>query len=95
MEEKNAYIKKFNARIQELQADLDKLDAKAHKSEADMRIKYENEINQLKQKQTEAQAKLEEIKNASEDAWTEFKAGADKAYEDLKSSWKAAWDKFK
>ncbi len=95
MENREAYIEKFNAQLKEIRADLDKLDAKARQSEADLKIKYQDQIEDLKRKQIEAQAKLDEIKNSSGDAWQELKAGADVAFENLKISWNNAWEKFK
>jgi multidrug resistance efflux pump len=95
MENKEAYIEKFNARIKALQADLDKLDAKARQSEADVKIKYQNEIEVLNKKKVEAQTKIDELKNISGGAWQDLKEGADKALTDLKTSWQSAMNKFK
>lgn len=94
MKNKEAYIDKFDAKIEELQADIDKLDAKARQSEADMRIKYQDELEQLKAQRDLAKSRLDEIKNSSDDAWEELKAGTEKAFDELKSSWNAAKSKF-
>ncbi len=95
MKNKEAYIEKFEAQIKELQADIDKLDAKARQSEADMKIKYQDELEQLRRKRDQLEGRLTEIKKASDDAWEELKAGAEKAYDELKFSWKSAMSRFR
>jgi DNA repair ATPase RecN len=95
MKNKAVYIEKFNAYLKELQADLDKLEDKVRKSEVDLKIKYKDDIENLKKKKAGLQAKLDEIRSSSGEAWNELKEGTDKAFDDLKKSWSAAWQKFK
>ena len=78
MDEKSAYRQKLEARLDQWRAEIDKLQAKAAEASADARIEYDKQIDELQEKQQDAQAKLEELNDASGDAWKDFKAGVEK-----------------
>ena len=60
MSDRTAYIKKMKAKLDEWNADIAKLEAKADGAEADMKIKYNEKIDALKEQREEAAAKLME-----------------------------------
>ena len=92
---KAAYEKKLQAQLDECNADMIKLKAKADKAEADAQIEYYKEIEELKSKKASVDQKLFELKEASEDAWEDLKAGADKAWDSLSDAVKSAASRFK
>ncbi len=92
---KAAYEKKLQAQLDECNADMIKLKAKADKVEADAQIEYYKEIEELKSKKASVDQKLFELKEASEDAWEDLKAGADKAWDSLSDAVKSAASRFK
>ena len=44
-------------------------------------------LNELKEKREAATKRFGEVKDASGEAWIEFKGGMDKAFDELKSAW--------
>lgn len=95
MSAKQAYEQKLEAKLNEWKAEIDKLKAKADGAEADSRLRYEKEIDDLKKRQAEARKKLEELRKASDDAWEDMKAGIDSAWSSLGDAIGKATSRFK
>ena len=95
MSSRDAYIQKMKAKLDEWNADIAQLEAKADGAEADMKMKYNEKIDALKKQREEAAAKLVELRNASEDAWEDIKVGLESAWDSLGSAMKSALSKFK
>jgi multidrug resistance efflux pump len=92
---KKAYEKKFQAQLDEWRAEIDKLRAKAEQADADARIRYQKEIDQLRAMQDDAVSKLERLRRASDDAWLDVKIGLDNAWESFNTALKSAAARFK
>ena len=95
MSDRDAYIQKMKAKLDEWTADIAKLEAKADGAEADMKIKYNEKIDALKEQREEAAAKLMEVRNASEEAWEDIKVGLENAWDSMGNAVKSALSKFK
>lgn len=95
MSNREAYIRKFQAQLDEWNADIDKLEAKAQKSKADAKIEYQKHLEQLRAKRDNAASKLEELKSASDDAWEDVKRGAEDAWQTCSDAVKKAVSRFK
>lgn len=91
---KDAYIDKLKAQLDEWSADIDQLEAKARKADADLRIKYESQLITLRVKRDEARVKLAEIRASAGDAWQELKKGSDEALDAIKHAIAEARKKF-
>src|ERR1700733_14255402 len=83
---RKAYADKFEAQLKSLTANLDKLKAQAQGASADLRIKFNKQIEDFQAKQQAARAKFEEFKSASADRVEALKGGLEKAWNDLKHS---------
>jgi len=95
MSAKEAYEQKLQARLDEWKAEIDKLKAKADGGEADARLRYEKEIDNLQKKQAEAREKLEELRKAGDDAWEDLKAGMENVWSSLEDAIGKATARFK
>lgn len=95
MSMKEAYEKKLQSQLDEWNAEIDKLKAKANKAEADAQLEYYKEIEELRSMQQAANSKLVELKGSSDDAWEDLKAGADSAWDSLGRAIKSAASRFK
>ena len=97
MEEKQqqAYMDKVNARIKVIGAKLEELKAKADQVDAETKIKYNQQIEKLAHKKQEVQTKLNEIKVSGKGAWSSLKIGLDAAISDLKTGVEKAISDFK
>ena len=64
--------------LDELNAQLDKLEAKAKDVNAEARVKYEKQMGEIRKASKAAQKKMEEIKSTGEDKWEALVAEGDK-----------------
>jgi hypothetical protein len=95
-DKRKAYEEKLDAQINELNAQLALIKAKADKAKAEAKVEYYTTIEALQLKRDTARAKLHELKKASgDDAWDDLKASAEKAWDDVKSAFHTAAEKFK
>jgi adenylylsulfate kinase len=95
MSEKDAYVEKLKAQLDEWNAELDKLEAEARKADAETRLNYEKHMKELRRRSDEAQRTLTELRNAKDDAWEDLKQGAQTAWDVLKTSLSKATSEFK
>lgn len=95
MDDKEAFEKKHEAKIEEMNAEIDRLKAKAKQSEADSQIKYEEKIKELEALKDKAEERLEGLKKSSKDAWTDVSKGLESATQSLATAIRAASKEFK
>jgi chromosome segregation ATPase len=95
MSMKEAYEKKLQGHLSEWRADIDKLKAKAEQSEGDAQIAYYKELEDLRTQQEKARDKLDDLRDAGENAWEDMKAGLDKSWDDLGDAMNKALARFK
>ncbi|GHC23508.1 MULTISPECIES: coiled coil domain-containing protein [Aidingimonas] len=95
MSNREAYEQKLQAKLDEWQAEIDKLRARAKSNEADARIEREEEADRLEAKREEVRQKLDELRNSSDDAWDDIKDGAERAWDSLSASFEKARSRFK
>ena len=95
MSMKAAYEQKLQAQLDEWNAEIDTLKAKADKAEADAQLEYYKEIDRLRSMQATASEKLVSLKEASDDAWEDLKAGIESSWDSLGSALKSAASRFK
>lgn len=91
---KDAYVQKLKAKIDEWNADLDKLAAKADQAEGETKIKYQHKMQELREKRQDFEKKLENLNEASESAWEDLKEGVEKSWETWKDSFNKAKSEF-
>jgi len=94
MSMKEAYTDKLQARLNEMDAEVETLKAKAYDAKADARIEIEEQISQLQEAQAKAQTKLDELRDASDDAWTDMKSGVENAWDEFEQATKNALSRF-
>jgi uncharacterized coiled-coil DUF342 family protein len=85
----------MQAKLEELNADIDKLAARANAVSADLRSEYNEEMAALKAKQAVVRQKMEEMQKSGESAWQDLKAGVDLAWTAIGESIDSAKSRFK
>ena len=95
MGKRELYIDKLAAQLKEWSVKIDALKARADKAAAETKIELNKQVEVLNKKRQEADEKLHQIKEASEDAWESLRAGTEKAWGDLKEAVGSAIEKFK
>lgn len=91
---KDEYVEKLKAQLDEWSADIDVLEAKVRKADAELHIKYDEQVIALKQKRDEAKVKLAEIQASAGEAWQELRKGSDDAWDAIKRALAEARKKF-
>jgi hypothetical protein len=80
---KEEYVGKMEGKLAELGAKIDDLGAKA----CDAKDKAAVKLEEVKTHHAEAMCKFREVKEATGEAFHEFKGGCDKAFEQLSHAW--------
>ncbi len=86
MHNHDAYIAKMKSQLDELNANMTKLDAKAKSVSEETRATYQAEMDKLRERSAAALAKFEEIKVASEASWKNMVAEMEKVRDAFTSS---------
>ncbi len=94
MASRQEYIQSLHQKIDEWNADIDKLVAKKEKVEAESKLEMQKQIDSLKGKRSEMEIELENLKNTSAEAWEDVKSGVDLAWEAMNSAVKSAFSRF-
>jgi hypothetical protein len=95
MSTKEAYRKKLEAQLKQWDEKVDVLTAKAQKASAEARIKYKNELENLKAKRATLQRTLEELGTRSEHAWEDVKNGAEETWAAMSKALERISSRFK
>lgn len=94
MNKKQAYEEKLSAQLDEWNAKIDVLKAKASKAESSAKVDYYETIEDLQQKSNAAKEKLKKLQSASDDAWEDLKEGIENAWSDFRAAIKSATSRF-
>jgi hypothetical protein len=86
MTSKQAFIQKLEGKLEGWQADMDALKAKMKEADADAKMNLEKRYNDLRIKYKEGENKIKEVANASEDKWESMKSDIDNFWNDMKLS---------
>jgi len=94
MSMKDAYEKKLKGQLSEWRAEIDKMKAKADQAEGDAQLSYYKEIEDLRSRQEAARDKLDELRDAGDNAWEDLKTGLDKTWDDMSDAVNKAASRF-
>ncbi|PTN13238.1 coiled coil domain-containing protein [Nitrosomonas aestuarii] len=95
MTDKEAYLQKMQAKLDEWDADINALKAKMSGASADAKIELNKQVESLESERNEMKQKYEELKSASGDAWKDMRDGMEAAWSRVADSFKKASDRFK
>jgi uncharacterized protein YhjY with autotransporter beta-barrel domain len=92
---RDEFVLKLKEKIDLWNADLDKLQARADLASAEARVKYQQQIEDLKIKRGELEEKMAQLRGASEGAWGDVKAGMEVAWSSMSEALSSAMQRFK
>ncbi len=95
MSTRDEYVRKMQEKLEEWNADIDSLAAKANEVSGDLRREFQDQITSLKSRQAAAQQKIEELQKDGGSAWEDLKAGIDLAWTAIGESIDSAKSRFK
>ena len=81
MSSRDEYLEKFKAKLDEWNADIDKLEAKARAAQAEMQAEYRGQLEALRRTRDEASKEYDKVQNAAGDAWDAMVQGTEKAWQ--------------
>ncbi len=88
--DKKTYEATAEAKMQKLGAEIDALQAKANLAKADAQVKYQEQLDTLRAKRSEAKIRLDSLKGSAGNAWEEMQAGVESAWKELQSAFDRA-----
>ncbi len=92
---RDAYVEKLKKHIDEWNAQIDALQAKANQAKADAQVELNKQIAEIKAKRQALEGKMTDLKNAADEAWEDVKKGVDVARQILGQAINSAKDRFK
>ncbi len=95
MTTKDAYRQRLDAQMEAWKSDIDRLDAKAKVAEADARLAYEKQVDDLRSRQRGLSDKLRDFQEANDDSWEELKASLDSAWTEMNDAVKSVFPQSK
>lgn len=94
MTERNEFVERLKARIDEWNAEISKMEAQARKARADSQAQYEENLQKLRRQRDEARDKITELQQASDAAWDDVRKGAEEMWADMEETFRKAWSRF-
>lgn len=92
--ERDEYVQKLKAQIDQWNAEVSKWEAKAKESQAHMKEEYEKQLGNVRSKRDEAMYQMKLMQNASHDALQEVMRGADEAWKNMQEAFNRARSHF-
>jgi outer membrane murein-binding lipoprotein Lpp len=95
MTNRDDYVKKMHAKLDQWNADIDRLEAKMKAASADVQVVYQRKLDQLRAQRDEAASRLQRLRESSGAAWEELRAGMELAWGALSEALQSAKSQFK
>ncbi len=93
-DKRKAYEEKLDTQLNEWDAEIALLKAKAENAKSDAKIDYYKTIETLEHKQDKAKTKFQELKTSGDEAWEAIKGGMEKTWVEVKAAYHDAVSKF-
>ena len=82
----DAYKQKARAYLKEMKARMQIVEAHAEKAGADMKIKYQKNIDDWKSRFSDIETRLDKLSDSTGDAWKDIRSGIDSAMNELNNT---------
>lgn len=92
---KQAFQQKLEVQLKEWDARLDELKEKAPTLKGKIRSEFDKQLEALAVNRANANAKLQELRKHTEDAWEDLKEGSEQAWADMRSAMERIVSRFK
>ena len=95
MRSRDEWVEKAKGKLDEWNAELDRLEAKARTAKRERQAQYEQLVSRLKEYRNRAREELDEVQEAGDDAWDDLKEGAQNSWTALVEGFRAALEEFR
>lgn len=76
---KEDYQKKTETRLKKIRTRISTLEKRTESAEADIEVRYDQKMDQIRGQYAQVKSKLEEMAKASDDDWVDLKTELDRA----------------
>jgi choline dehydrogenase-like flavoprotein len=83
---RDEYVAKLKTQLERWSADMATWESRAKAAQADAKVRYEQELKQLREQREKALYNLKLLEGASATAWSEFTRGADEAWDRMREA---------
>ncbi len=90
MSQRDEYLSKLKAQLDQWNAEVTKWEAKAKGAQADVRIEYEKQLDTFRHQRNQALEQMHKVQAATGDAWTDLVRGADEAWAKMREAFEKA-----
>jgi predicted nucleic acid-binding Zn-ribbon protein len=91
---RDAYVKKLKDRIDDWNAQIDKLSAKVDQADSKVKAEYRRRLEDARKKRKELEDKIAAMQQSGEGAWEALKDGIENSWEQLKAGLSKAKSEF-
>lgn len=95
MNSRDEYVLKLQAKLEEWNTEIDKLNARVGEATTDVLLDYYEQIESLKVMQSNAKLKIEELKQSRESAWEDLTSAMEKSWQTMEDALHSAFSRFK
>ncbi len=93
--DRDAYVEKMKSSIDDWNAQIAKLQARAEQAQSDARAQYDKQLQELGRQRDEAQARMKEAQAASDKAWQDLHKGYEAAWDNIARAFQDAMGRFR
>ena len=94
MSSRDEYLEKFKAKLDEWNAEIDKLEDHARQTQADAKTQYDKQLESMREMRDDAQKKYIEMQEATAEAWDAMLQGTEMAWKTWINAFEDARSKF-
>jgi len=94
MSNRDEYVAKLKAQLDQWNAEIAKWEARAKEAQADMRIEADKQLEAYRHQRDEAVEHMRKMQTASGDAWRELMHGAEDAWAKMREAFERASSHF-
>lgn len=80
---KDAYQQRTQARLEVIQSRILKLETRVAKTEADIRVRFDQKMDEIRGQYAQTKEKLDDLENVTTDTWLDLKGDIDDALSTL------------
>lgn len=95
MTSRDEYLEKLKSNLDEWNAEIGKMEARAREAQADAKAQYEKQLASMREMHADAQKKFAEMQSSTAEAWDVMLKGSEQAWKTWMSAFEDARSKFK
>lgn len=94
MMNRDEYVRKLKAQLDQWNAEAKQWEAKAHEAQSQMKAEYEKQLAAVNARRDEALYQMKLLQNASLDAWQDMMRGTEEAWKNMSEAFNKARSHF-